>query len=243
MKKIIKSKNLTKTGIEDLDNILGGGIPSGHTVLLAGSSGTGKTILAQEFLFNGTKFNEKGIYMCLVKTRESAERIIQDFKFYDKKAVDSGLITFLTLKEISELKQPAFPREGVDPNLILSVMRENIEINGAKRVVIDTITGVCQAIPKEHIREFIYAMQSMLSFFGCTTILISDIPPMEFVYSVFGIEEFISDGIILLMEYPTKTEILRTLQVIKMRGVNHSRTKHIMKITPDGIKLTPMMEE
>lgn len=244
MKKIIKGRNLSKTGIEVLDNIFGGGIPSGHTVLLAGSSGTGKTILAQEFLFNGAKLNEKGMYISLVETKENMEKNIQDFKFYDKKAVDSGLITILDLKEISELKQPVFPpKKGIDPNLILSVIRENIAINGVKRVVIDSITAVCQAISgKDEMREFLYTMQSMLSVFGCTTILISEILPTKFVYSVFGVEEFISDGIILLMEHPRKGEMLRTLQVMKMRGINHSRIKHAMKITSDGIELAPMME-
>lgn len=244
MKTLRKTRKLCQTKIEVLDKILGGGIPSGHTVLLAGSSGTGKTILAQEFLFNGKKFDEKGIYISLVETKENMEKNISDFKFYDKKALDLGFITILDLKEIADLKEMTFPpRKGVDPNLILNVMRENIAVNGVKRVVIDSITAICQTIGDEaEIREFLYTLQSMLSVFGCTTILISEIPPLKFVYSVFGVEEFIADGVILLMEEPREGEMLRTLQVIKMRGMSHSRTKHAMKITEDGIDLTPVIK-
>ena len=86
-------KKLCKTGIggkgavkgeevDLLDEILGGGVPRGHTVLLAGSSGTGKTILAQEFLFNGKKFEDKGLYVSLSETTEKMEKNIEDFKFY-----------------------------------------------------------------------------------------------------------------------------------------------------------------
>jgi len=239
-----KTRKLCPTKIKVLDEILGGGIPSGHTVLLAGSSGTGKTILAQEFLFNGKEFNEKGIYISLVETKENMEKNISDFEFYDKKAIDSDFITILDLKEISDLKGISFPpRKGVDPNLILNVIRENIEVNGVKRVVIDSITAICQTIGDEaEIREFLYTLQSMLSVFGCTTLLISEIPPLKFVYSVFGVEEFIADGVILLMEEPRDDGMLRSLQVIKMRGINHLRTKYAMKITKEGIDLTPMIK-
>jgi len=121
-------KKVCKTGIggkgevkgkevDVLDEIIGGGIPEGHTVLLAGSSGTGKTILAQEFLFNGTKLKDKGLYVSLSETAERMEKNIEDFRFYDKKLIDAGDITILDIKEIAELKQISFPpKPGLDPN-------------------------------------------------------------------------------------------------------------------------------
>ncbi|ODS38154.1 MAG: hypothetical protein A7316_00175 [Candidatus Altiarchaeales archaeon WOR_SM1_86-2] len=248
-------KKVCKTGIggkgevkgkevDVLDEIIGGGIPEGHTVLLAGSSGTGKTILAQEFLFNGTKLKDKGLYVSLSETAERMEKNIEDFRFYDKKLIDAGDITILDIKEIAELKQISFPpKPGLDPNLVLSAIRENIAINGARRVVIDSITALCQNIGDEDkIREFLYELESTLAVLGCTTLLISEIAPQQFIYSRFGIEEYISDGIILLMEHERSGELMRTLQVIKMRGTGHSRTKQAMKITLDGIKLAQLIE-
>lgn len=110
-------------------------------------------------------------------------------------------------------------------------------------MVVDSITAVCQAIGEESkIREFLYDLESNLRVLGCTTILISEIPPRKFIYGTYNVEEFISDGIMLLMEYERSGELIRTLQVIKMRGMNHSRTKHAMTINPKGVRLAPLIE-
>jgi circadian clock protein KaiC len=81
-----------------------------------------------------------------------------------------------------------------------------------------------------------------LMYLDCTSILISEIPPLTFKYSMFGVEEFIADGVIMLSEFERKGELLRALQVIKMRGINHSRNKHVMEILREGITLVPMFK-
>jgi KaiC/GvpD/RAD55 family RecA-like ATPase len=92
------------------------------------------------------------------------------------------------------------------------------------------------------VRDFVFELGYQLMYLECTTIMISEIPPQTFKYSMFGVEEFIADGVILLSEFERKGELIRALQVIKMRGVAHSRNKYAMKILDEGINLIPMFK-
>ncbi len=228
-----------KTGVEGLDEILAGGIPKGHNVLLAGSCGTGKTILGEQFLFDGARKKEVGIYIALAEPREKIVKNMEDFKFYDQKLVDSGMVKIIDVSQDVRLRGLDMQNVSGVINLIRSIVQDN----NAKRVVLDSITSLGEALGEEKkIRDFIFELGMQLAYMGSTMIMISEIPPQTFVYSVFGVEEFIADGVILITEFERKGELVRTLQVIKMRGVNHSRNKYVLKITEDGVNLIPMFK-
>jgi len=229
-----------KTGVEELDRILEGGIPAGHAVLLSGSCGTGKTILTQQFLFTGAKkFNEVGLYISLSESRDKMMENLSGFDFYDQKIVDEGKVKILDITQDARLMNMEPLTIKALMNMISSIIRDS----KAKRVVIDSITAICNSLETErNIREFILELGLQLQYLDCTTILISEVQPMSLRYSVYGIEEFIADGVILLREMEQKADLLRTLQVIKMRGVNHSRTRQILEITEEGISLKPWFE-
>jgi KaiC/GvpD/RAD55 family RecA-like ATPase len=230
---------LIKTGISGLDGILGGGIPRGHTILLSGSCGTGKTILCEQFLFNGAREGEPGVYIALSEPKEKILKNVDNFKFYDQKLLDSNMVKVVDITTDARLK--GMELQNVPG--IISLMRNLIEENNAKRVVIDSITHLAEALGgEEKIREFVFELGLQLSYMDTTMILISEIPPQKFVYSVFGVEEFIADGVILLTEFERKGDLIRALQVIKMRGVDHSRSKHILKITEEGVNLIPLFK-
>jgi len=231
---------MIKTGIQELDNILGGGIPKGHSVLLAGSCGTGKTILSHQFLFTGVReFDETGIYISLSESREKMIRNLESFSFYDQKLVESDKIKIVDITQDARLMN----LEPLTVNGVINMISSVVRDSEAKRVVIDSITAICNSLGSEkHIRDFLFELGLQLEYLECTTILVSEIPPMKFQYSLFGVEEFIADGVLLLTEFEQKADLIRTLQVIKMRGVNHSRTKHILEITNDGVTLKPMFE-
>ena len=236
----MKPEKLCKTGIKALDNILNGGIPRTYTVLLAGSSGTGKTILAQEILLRGAKsYGENGMYISLNELPKKMIANMEKFSYYDSEVIMSGMVKVVELKAESGLRSKRTP----DPNEILRTIRTLVEENNVKRLVLDSVTAICRSLKDEELmREFIFDLSDNLEVLGCTSILVSEIPPREITYSVFGVEEFISDGIILLGEFERKGDLLRTLQVIKMRGVDHPRHKEVMTITQNGINLMPMFK-
>lgn len=232
--------NKIKTGIEGLDSLLDGGIPQGHLILLAGSCGTGKTILSQEFLFTGAReSDENGIYISLSESRDKMIRNLEEFGFFDTDIVESNKIRIVDITQDARLMN----LEPLTVNGIMNMITGIIKDSKAKRVVVDSITAICSALSDDrNIRDFLFEIGLQLQYLDCTTIFISEVPPMKFQYSVFGIEEFISDGVILLSEFEDKGDLIRTLQVVKMRGVDHSRNKQIMQITKEGIELKPMFE-
>ena len=76
----------------------------------------------------------------------------------------------------------------------------------------------------------------------CTSLLVSEVAAQSDSYSMFGVEEAISDGIILMANMERRGDLLRTLQVIKMRGTMHSRAKYVLDLTPEGVLLVPLLK-
>jgi len=240
----LKKDELCDTGIEALDTILGGGIPVGSTVLMVGSSGSGKTTLCMQFLINGAKKGERGVFFTITEPLFKLTKNMEGFDFYDKKLIESGLVNLIDLRIISErlgLDTEKYTVE--DASALLDILRDIADELNVKRLIIDSITALCYRLQTpEMIRDFIFKLGSSLAAMKCTTFLTSEVPPQKFQYSQYGIEEFISDGIIFLGDVEREGDLIRTFQVVKMRGSAHSRTKHMMNIsTKNGVELTPLL--
>ena len=230
------------TGISGLDAILNGGIPRGNVVLLSGACGTGKTTIALEMLCNGAKQGEAGL---LLTTTEPVSRIVDNavgYSFFEKNLVGKK-VHFVDALEIFEELNLKPELESKDIDTFLRWLGRTVKERGASRVVIDSLTGICYRIPKrELIREFTYRMGRTLSDLGCTTIAASETQPGETRYSTFGVEEAVADGIILLGNHDSRGYLLRTLQVVKMRGTVHSRARYVVDLTSHGLIMVPMLK-
>jgi circadian clock protein KaiC len=240
---------LSTTGIQELDIQLGGGIPLGSTVLVVGSSGSGKTTLCMQYLINGAKQKERGVFF--KKTYTITEPLfkltknLEGFDFYDKKLIESGMVNLIDLRIISErLGLDAEKYTVEDAGALLDILKDIAEELNVKRLVIDSITALCYRLQsREMIRDFIFKLGTSLAAMDCTTFMTSEVPPQTFKYSQYEIEEFIADGIIFLGDIDRKGDLIRTLQVIKMRGIAHSRTKYALSISAKrGIELTPLLK-
>lgn len=236
---------LCNTGIEELDIQMGGGIPVGSTVLMVGSSGSGKTTLCMQFLINGARKGERGVFFTITEPLFKLTKNMEGFSFYDKKLIESGMVNLIDLRIISErlgLDTEKYTVE--DAAALLDVLKDIADELNVKRLVIDSITALCYRLQtKEMIRDFIFKLGSSLAAMKCTTFLTSEVPPRVFQYSQYGIEEFIADGIIFLGDVERKGDLIRTFQMIKMRGMAHSRTKFAMSISSkNGVELTPLLK-
>jgi KaiC/GvpD/RAD55 family RecA-like ATPase len=129
---------------------------------------------------------------------------------------------------------------------VLNKFSEILEGGGYKRVVVDSITSICDILESEGrfpLRNFIFQLKQRLKRGGKkTVILLSEVSPQVVAYSKYGMEEFIADGIIMLSDMDRQGELLRTIQVVKMRGINHSRTRHSLIIKEDGITVSTMFK-
>lgn len=235
-----------ETGIAELDQILHGGIPRRNVVLVAGGSGMGKTTLAIEFLAHGAERDEPGLFVSITEPLSLLERNFREYVFLDPKFLDEKKVRLIDLRAVMQrigwdsTKNYQFN----DPSELVEVFEAIIREYGIKRLVIDSITAICQRLETQGaIRDFIFQMGLMLSELDCTTLLTSETPPRELKYSMFGVEEFISDGILFLSEMERRGDLVRTLQVMKMRGTDHSRAKFMMDLSEFGVSLAPILKE
>jgi len=225
-KKLIR----TKTGIPGLDELIDGGIPRGHLVVLAGDPGSGKTCFCMEFIYNGcTKYDEPGIYISL---EESAEEIISnaaDFGWDFQKLVDEGKLVVETV-------------ELYDFEKLKTLIEDSIATVKAGRLIIDP--GVIFRLYFEReleARKRIVALGKMLKKIDCTTIITNEIS-LDKQKSLFGLEEYVADGVILLYHSKIENRFVRSLGVLKMRGTKISEKLHPVVITGDGVKVLPKQE-
>lgn len=232
------------TGIDALDNILDGGIPRGNTVLVTGSVGTGKTTLSMEFLVHGALQGENCLFVSVTESCEKLMNNIIPYEFFDDKLIREGKLVFVDMPVIYSqlgLEELEFEMEEVD--VLVDAISDIVSELETKRLVIDSITSVCYRLrTQEKIREFILRLGAVLSSKGCTSLLVSEISPAEERYSLFGVEEAIADGIIFMGNLERRGDLLRTLQVVKMRGTMHSRAKYVLDLTHCGVLLVPLLK-
>jgi circadian clock protein KaiC len=232
------------TGIEGLDNILGGGFPRGSTVLLTGSCGTGKTTLGLEYLVRGALVGERCLFLSVTEASEKIIENLSTFEFFDKKILEDKRLIFIDVPILYEklgLSKQELTPEDID--LFITAIVHLAASLKVQRLVLDSVTSVCFRIRhEEKIRDFILKLGKSLSDINCTTILVSEIGPQADRYSLYGVEEAIADGVILLGNVQREGDLLRTLQCIKIRGATHSRAQYVIEITPIGILLAPFLK-
>ncbi len=233
-----------RTGIEGLDNILDGGIPRGNTVLVSGSCGTGKTTLSLEYLVRGALAGERCLFLSVTEASRKILQNLATFEFFDPRTVEEGKLVFIDVPVLYEklgLSKEELSSEDVNL-LVLAISRLASDM-GVQRLVLDSITSVCYRIRhEENIRDLILKLGKSLSDISCTTLLVSEIGPAENRYSLYGVEEAIADGVILLGNQQRRGDLLRTLKIIKMRGTTHSRAQYVIDLTPLGILLAPFLK-
>jgi circadian clock protein KaiC len=232
------------SGIEALDNILNGGIPRGNMVLIAGSVGTGKTTLSLEFLVHGAEQGEKGM---LISVTEATEKLVQNlstFEFFRPELIANGSLVLVDLPALYD--RLGFDREELssdDIDILLRSIHDLVRSLGIRRLVVDSLTSLGYRIRRdEQVRDLLLRLGEDLSDAKCTSLIVSEIAPQTDRYSTRGVEEAIVDGIILLYNTRRLGDILRVLQIVKMRGTPHSRALYVMELTPIGILMAPHLK-
>ncbi|MDY6778334.1 MAG: ATPase domain-containing protein [Candidatus Nanohaloarchaea archaeon] len=222
------------TGIDELDAILEGGLPQGYSILLAGDSGTGKTVMSMQWLYEGVKQDKRGLYLTLTESVTEATKNLQSMSFYDE--TESG-VRFADLRstfDILDMRGRGVSQEDIDD--LIDAIGSIVEDAGADRIVIDSITAIAQMMDdEEQIRTFMFEIGQLLSSLDATVILTSEVSGNG--YSAYGVEEFISDGIIKLQHTVRNDDIERKLRVVKLRGTSFDTGVFDFAITGDGITI------
>lgn len=220
-----------KTGISGLDEIIGGGIPRNHLMLVTGNCGTGKTILCSQYIYHGiTKYRENGVYLSFEEPSESIKENVGIFGWDLDKLERSGKFSFI--------RYDPYHIEDV-----FDVLESTIREIKATRVVVDSISALGLHIRDEgELRNMIFNLSMILRKLNCTSILVSEIVPGSEGISRYGVEEFVTDGVIVLYYERIASSFSRALQIWKMRGSSHSEKLHPYKIDKKGITVYPKEE-
>jgi circadian clock protein KaiC len=234
------SKTLPKaaTGIQGLDEITGGGLPRGRPTLISGGAGSGKTLFGLEFLVRGaTQYSEPGVFISFEESIPDLAKNVASLGFdldqlvADKKLfVDHVSITHNELGETGE-----YDLEGLFIRIADAVQRV-----GARRVVLDTIEALFGDLPNPGIlRGEIRRLFDWLKQRGLTTVITAERDHPDKL-TRHGIEEFVSDCVILL-DHRTREEIsTRRLRIVKYRGSSHGTNEYPFLIDNQGISVLPI---
>ncbi len=225
------------TGIQGLDEITGGGFPRGRPTLVCGSAGAGKTLLAMEFLVRGaTEFNEPGVFMAFEETGPELAQNIRSLGFdLEELAKKRKLTVDFVRVERSEIDETGdYDLEGLFIRLNTA-----IDAIGAKRVVLDTIENLFSGLQNEGIlRAELRRLFRWLKDKGVSAIITAE--RGEGALTRRGLEEYVSDCVILLDHRVTDQISTRRLRIVKYRGTAHGTNEYPFLIGEDGFSVLPV---
>ena len=219
-----------KTGVPGLDDMMDGGIPVGNLVVLSGDPGSGKTVLCWQFIYEGiTKYNEPAVYVSLEETEETIYQGALQFGWDMRSFVKSGKLVIVTV-------------ELYDFERLKAAIEDNVHKINARRVVIDPGVIFRLFFDRElDARKRIVALGKMLKIIGTTTVVTNEIS-LDKLTSLYGLEEYVADGVILLYHTKIKNRFVRSIAVLKMRNTDITEALRPVKITDHGITVLDKSE-
>ena len=225
------------TGIGGFDEITGGGIPAGRPTLVCGSAGCGKSLLATEFLVRGiTQFGEPGVLMTFEETVADIEKNVASlgFNVADLIAKKKLVIDYVHIDRSEIEENGEYDLEGLFIRL-----GHAIDTIGAKRVVLDTIETLFSGLSNQAIlRSELRRLFGWLKDRGMTTIITGERGEGQLTRQ--GLEEYVSDCVILLDHRVNGQISTRRLRVVKYRGSTHGTNEYPFLIDEEGISVLPL---
>jgi circadian clock protein KaiC len=225
------------TGIQGLDEITGGGLPTGRPTLVCGGAGCGKTLLAMEFLVRGaTQFNEPGVFMAFEETAAELTANVASLGFDLETLIAKRLLDLdFVYIERSEIEETGdFDLQG-----LLVRLGYAIDAIGAKRVVLDTVETLFAGLPNPQIlRAELRRLFRWLKDRGVTAIITAERGEGQLTRQ--GLDEYVSDCVILLDHQVKNLICTRRLRVVKYRGTTHGTNEYPFLIDADGISVLPI---
>ena len=224
------------TGIKGFDEIMEGGLPKNRTTLVSGSAGSGKTLLGIDFLINGvTQFKEPGVFMSFEETEDELYTDVASLNLDLQGLVSQNKILIEhVILERKDIQETDFNLEGLFVRL-----EHAIDSIGAKRVVLDSIESIFAGIIDGGIlRLEIKRLFRWLKDKQVTAIVTGE--PAQENYTRHGLEQYISDCIILLDNRVNQQIAIRRIRIVKYRGSKHGTNEYPFVIDKNGLSVIPI---
>jgi len=223
-------ENRIPMGVPGLDDMLGGGLPAGYSMLVVGPSGSGKTILSTEFLAEGVRQGETGVIAAFEKSPSQ----LLNTKLHA--LVEAGQVGVIDTRSLDL---------SIDETL--HDLIEMIHRMQAKRVVIDSLSGFELALAPEFSEDFrgsLYRMVAELTSMGVTILMTSELEDRytDLRFSPFG-SAFLADAILVQRYVEIAGQFKRVFSVVKVRGSDHSKDIRLFDINDKGIVIGDTLDE
>ena len=234
--RVIKPEALKKTpaiervptGIKGFDQLIEGGLPKKSTVLLAGPCGAGKSVFGMHFIVEGAKKGEAGLFVSLEETQEANLAAWKRFGWNLSELMSNNKL-LITEPELYDFEK------------LLTHIEDNVAKIKAKRLVIDSASLIGNYFQdKFKLRKAFIDLARLMERIDCTALIVNELPEGSEALSSYGVEEYVSDGVILLYAVKHNEVFHRAVAVRKMQATDHSLKVHPIKlVAPGGIKVYP----
>ena len=230
-----------ETGITGFDQIAKGGLPKNRTTLVSGTSGSGKTVLALQFLEIGvTQYNQNGVFITFEETPQDLINNVRSFGWEFDRHIKEKKVSF-----VDGTPEPGM--HSVEAGIFdLSAMLARIEYAirkvNADRVVIDTLGAFFpQFSDKNTVRRELHRIHAGLRKLGVTTLITMERVDEDGEIGRFGVEEFVADNAILLRNRTENEKRRRTIEILKFRGTVHQKGEYPFTIDrQSGVTILPL---
>lgn len=227
----------TPTGVDGLDEITDGGFPQGRPTLICGGAGCGKTLLSMQFLIKGiTEFNEPGVFMSFEEPSNDLSVNVKSLGFdLEQLKAEKKLVVDHVRVERSEIEEAG----EYDLDGLFIRLGHAIDSIKAKRVVLDTIESLFAGLDNQAIlRAELRRLFNWLKTRGVTAVITGE--RGEATLTRQGLEEYVSDCVIVLDHRVTEQVSTRRLRIVKYRGSTHGTNEYPFLIDKDGISVLPI---
>jgi circadian clock protein KaiC len=237
------------TGVQGLDELMNGGFPEGRVILVIGGPGSGKTILASQFLYSGIyDYNENGIYVSLDEAKDHYLSEMQNFGWDFGKAEKEEKFAFIDATKMSRMallrekllvESKSLRGKQLQIDKLVEEIQTKIDQINAKRVVLDTLATLFHRFPDPIERRVaVVDLIESLSELKITTVITTELGRLTLDREV-SVEEYLAHGVILMQTLFSGGVTSRALQVVKMRGTKINTNLVPYTIDKTGIEVFP----
>lgn len=236
-----KAVTKLRTGVPGLDGITRGGFPEGRAVVIAGTAGSGKTVLAAQFLRGGIQASQSGVFVTCEESPAKVRANVLGFG-WDVAAWEAGG-AWAFVDASRDVRGTTLEAGAYDLTALMARIEAAVASVGASRVVIDSLDGLYEQFRSgADFRNELHGVIDRLGELGLTTCLTTERDNDYGQLSRRGVEEFVTDNLILLRNVLTAEKRRRTLEVVKLRGTGHGTGEFGFSINGAGITVIPHLD-
>jgi circadian clock protein KaiC len=233
----------TPTGIVGFDAIAHGGLPKGRSTVVAGTSGSGKTLFAMQFLASGIRdFSEPGVCVTFEERPDDLMRNVDSFGWGFDRLVAEGRLAFVDCSPDADDARDEIG--SYDLSALLARIENAVTAVKATRLAADAIvTLLARFRDSTVVRSELHRIHEALRRMGVTSLITMERTDEDAGVGRLGVEEFVADNVLLLRNRLEQERRRRTIEILKFRGTNHRKGEHPFTIDPeDGFTIVPISD-